>query len=203
MLRPCLLVRPLATSIPNMNCDYIGVDAGAYLLAKNKIMMERSIGDFDSCDKDYLELIKKYSIKCIQLNPIKDESDLEEAIRLAKSLDYQNIFITGALGKRMDHTFCNLRILENEKEAKIIFIDPKNRMEVLKRGTYYFDHQIYKYFSIFALEDSVISLEGFKYPLENRLITTSDIYTLSNEIVIDKAKLTIHQGKVLVIQAND
>ena len=48
MLRPCLLVCPLATSIPNMNCDYIGVDAGAYLLAKNKIMMERSIGDFDS-----------------------------------------------------------------------------------------------------------------------------------------------------------
>lgn len=203
MLRPCLLVCPLATSIPNMNADYIGVDAGAYLLAKNKIMMERSIGDFDSCEKDYLSLIQKYSIKCIQLNPIKDESDLEEAIKLAKSLDYKNIFITGALGKRMDHTVANIRLLTNEKEAKIVFVDPNNTMEVLKRGTYYFDSQIYKYFSVFALEDSVISLEGFKYPLENRLITTFDVYTLSNEITSNKAKLTIHQGKVLVIQAND
>lgn len=203
MLRPCLLVCPLATCIPNMNCDYIGVDAGAYLLAKNKIMMERSIGDFDSCEKDYLSLIQKYSIKCIQLNPIKDESDLEEAIKLAKSLDYKNIFITGALGKRMDHTVANIRLLTNEKEAKIVFVDPNNTMEVLKRGTYYFDSQIYKYFSVFALEDSVISLDGFKYPLENRLITTSDVYTLSNEITSNKAKLTIHQGKVLVIQAND
>ena len=67
MLRPCLLVCPLATSIPNMNCDYIGVDAGAYLLAKNKIMMERSIGDFDSCDKDYLNLLRNIVLNVFSL----------------------------------------------------------------------------------------------------------------------------------------
>ncbi|MDY5252240.1 MAG: thiamine diphosphokinase [Erysipelotrichaceae bacterium] len=203
MLKTCMLVCPLAKSIPDIKCDYFGIDAGAYTLASHKIMMERSIGDFDSLDEKYLQQIDRYSIKMVKLNPIKDKSDLEEGIDLALSLGYDKIYIVGASGGRLDHQYANFQLLKNTTKAKVIFLDAKNRLEVFTKGTYDVAKSVYKYFSIFALDDSVITLEGFKYPLKYQPLTNKDIYTLSNEILDTNAKITVHQGRVIIIQAND
>ncbi len=203
MLRPCMLVCPLARSIPDIKCDYFGIDAGAYALASHKIMMERSIGDFDSLGADKYQLIDKYSIKMIKLNPIKDKSDLEEGVDLAIQLGYDKLYIVGASGGRLDHQYANFQLLKNTAKAKMIFLDEKNRIELLTKGSYDIAKSVYKYFSIFAVDDSVVTLEGFKYPLKYQPLTPKDIYTLSNEIIGDMGKLTVHQGRIIVIQAND
>lgn len=203
MLKPALLVCPLATALPQLDCHYIGVDLGAYILAKNNIMMELAIGDFDSCDTKQYEIIEKKSIKLNRLPVAKDESDLESAIKKAKEMGYKTIYITGALGSRFDHQYVNLQLLIQEKNVKIIFLDPTNRLETFKRGKHEIAKKNYKYISFFAIEDSVISLHGFKYPLKNRLITKKDIYTVSNEIIDEVGILEVHQGKVLVVQASD
>lgn len=203
MLRPAMLVCPLVKSIPNIKCDYFGIDAGAYVLASHKIMMEISIGDFDSLTDDKYALIEKYSIKMNKLNPIKDKSDLEEGVELAINMGYDKIYIVGATGGRLDHQYANFQILKNTTKAKIIFVDEKNRIEMMNKGSYEIAKSIYKYISIFAIDDSVVSLEGFKYPLKYRPLTSKDIYTLSNEIIDNIGKLTVHQGHIIVIQAND
>ena len=203
MLRPAMLVCPLVKSIPNIKCDYFDIDAGAYVLASHKIMMEISIGDFDSLTDDKYALIEKYSIKMNKLNPIKDKSDLEEGVELAINMGYDKIYIVGATGGRLDHQYANFQILKNITKAKIIFVDEKNRIEMMNKGSYEIAKSIYKYISIFAIDDSVVSLEGFKYPLKYRPLTAKDIYTLSNEIIGNIGKRTVHQGHIIVIQAND
>ena len=42
-----------------------------------------------------------------------------------------------------------------------------------------------------------------KYPLTNQKLTNKDTYTTSNEILEDKGIVTVHAGKVTVIQSKD
>ena len=56
----------------------------------------------------------------------------------------------------------------------------------------------YKFISIFAIEDSIISLYGFKYNLRNYLLKTNDPLCISNEI-INNPKIDLIKGKLLII----
>src|SRR3712207_5158355 len=93
-----ILACKLTEALPNIEADYIGVDKGALFLAQQGIMMERAIGDFDSINEKDIEIIEKKCLKLIKLNPIKDKSDSEEALELAKALRYEEIIILGGLG---------------------------------------------------------------------------------------------------------
>ncbi|MDE7162342.1 MAG: hypothetical protein K2N65_06275, partial [Anaeroplasmataceae bacterium] len=59
----------------------------------------------------------------------------------------------------------------------------------------------YKFISFFALEDTIITLEGFSYPLTNYYLKNTDPLTISNEIKHDRGIVTIKGGRVLVIQS--
>lgn len=197
-----LLVCKLADELPLIDADYIGVDKGALVLADRKIMMERAIGDFDSIEPDDLKKIDKYCLKLIKLDPIKDMSDSEAAINLAKELGYEEMIILGGLGNRQDHSYVNLKLLIKE-EGRVSIIDTKNYLRVFKKGSYIIKKHGYRYVSFFSLKDSVISLKKMKYPLQNRIMKEDDLFGLSNEILNDEGELIVHQGMILCIQAND
>lgn len=197
-----ILACKLTDNIPVIDADYIGVDKGALFLAKNKIMMERAIGDFDSVEESDLKLIDKYCYKLIKLNPIKDLSDSEAAINLAKELGYEEIILLGGLGKRQDHSYVNLKLLIKE-EGRLSIIDTKNYLRIFKKGNYTIKKHGYKYISFFSIKDSVITIEKMKYPVLNRVFKEDDLFGLSNEILDEDGNLIVHQGVILCIQSND
>ena len=188
-------------SIPTAE-NYIGVDKGALTLARNGKRMLLAIGDFDSVEESDLAYIKEYSDTLLQLNPIKDDTDSEAAVMYAIEKGYQKIHLYGGLGGRLDHAMINLRLVSHFPET-VYLHDQNNFIYSLAEGVHSIDKRDYTYISFFTEDEATISLEGLKYPLDKQQLTNKDTYTTSNEILEDRGIVTVHAGKVTVIQSKD
>jgi thiamine pyrophosphokinase len=202
MLKPCVIALKLASELPDVNADYIGADRGALALAQNHIRMVLAIGDFDSVREDDMHVIELWADEIIRLNPIKDCSDSEAALAKAIDMGYETIYLAGASGGRLDHTYVNLQLMIRSPHH-VVLIDDRNLAETFRKGSYEIAKGSYTYASFFALEDSVVSLKGMKYPMDHRLMSRDDVFGLSNEIPGDTGTLTVHQGRVLMIRSRD
>lgn len=197
----CILILSKATSLPNLEGDYIGVDQGAFLLAKHQKEMVLAIGDFDSTSQKEREELEPSAKKIITLNPIKDDSDSEAALMEALKSSYDEIILWTPFGGRFDHSYVNYQLLlQHDKQVKLM--DEYNLVSILKEGTYLIPRNDYPFISFFALEESELSLNNTKYPLDHRKMNPNDLYGLSNEIDCE-AEVVIHQGKFLVVQSSD
>ncbi len=202
MLRVVIAALKLTSQLPDIDADLAGVDYGALVLARRGLHMKLAVGDFDSVQEGDLALIRKYADEVIVLNPVKDDTDSEAALHALRERGYDEIIFTGALGGRIDHEYVNLK-LAMKYPGIVTLYDPHNRVHAYGEGTWRFAKEEYRYFSVFTSSEAVISLKGFKYPLEDRRITPDDIYTVSNEITGAEGILEVKEGKVLVIQSSD
>ena len=175
----------------------VGADRGALHAINNKILPDISIGDFDSVDDKEFEIIKNNSKKLIKLNKIKDNSDTNEAINLLK--DYDNIEILGGIqGRRIEHLFANIIDLINH--PNVLIKDDNSLIETVIDNNYIVRKE-YKYVSIYAIDDSIIDLKGFKFNLNNYNLKRNDPLCLSNEI-IDNPIINLRKGKLLIIYSH-
>lgn len=182
--------------------DYIGADKGALVLAKQGIHMVLAVGDFDSVSEEEFQCIVQASDEVIRLNPVKDDTDSEHALTVAKQRGYEKVILLGAFGRRADHTLVNLRLVE--KYAGFAWImDDYNRVHAVKEGVHVLRKEDYPYVSFFTSSRAVVSLEGFQYPLEDRELTGMDLYTLSNAWLKEEGKLIVKHGTVLIIESRD
>lgn len=183
------------TSLP-IQGDVIGVDRGAYFCASQSIPMILACGDFDSVNHDELQVIKDKVDTIEYLNPIKDITDFEYA--LSHTHEYDEVLVLGGLGRRRDHEYVNVLLTIND--SRIILLDETNRIKKYDAGVHRIYKDDYQYCSFIVLTQGVISLEGFKYPLENRIIYPKDTYLTSNEILDSDGILNLESGSVLCIQ---
>ena len=184
----------------NLKDSYlIGVDNGALILANNKIEMDLALGDIDTAKEENLNLIMKYSKKIKKLNPIKDDTDTFDALEIVYG-KYDEILVLGGIqGKRVEHLISNIYALKKYKGLKLI--DDYSLIEIIDKDKE-FKKDEYKYISFFSLKDSIVSLKGFKYNLDNYNLKVFDPICISNEIVDDIAYLTL-DGEVLCIKSMD
>ncbi len=202
-MRDCVVVLKLADHLPEFrDVDYIGADKGALFLARKKIRMAFAIGDFDSVSENERGLIELYSDEVIALNPVKNNSDSEAAVDEAIRRGYRRIYIAGATGGRLDHEIVNIRLCWKYPDRVILF-DDKNYTRALGEGAHRINKNGYQYLSLFAENECEISLNGFKYELDHRVITERDLYGLSNEILGETGEIYVHRGSVLTVQTND
>ncbi|TFG83963.1 MAG: thiamine diphosphokinase [Erysipelotrichales bacterium] len=186
---------------PDLQGDYIGVDRGAFLLARVGIQMRLAIGDFDSVDEDGKKLIATCAREIIELNPIKNISDAEAALDAALQRGYDDIVLWGALGGRFDHTLVNLKLAQRHSCLRLL--TPQNEVFTLGVGEHTLFAEDKPYLSVFSSGDSEISLIGFKYPLDHAFFTSDTTLGLSNQLIEKKAQIIVHQGKILVVRARD
>ena len=192
----------LCDGLPDIEADYIGADAGALWLARRGIRMKLAIGDFDSVSESDMTLIGDMSEQVIRLNPIKNDSDSESALRHAAEMGYEKIWLACSMSGRMDHTYVNFRLAMMFPGQAVLY-DRQNRIMAYGPGRHVISRDGYGYFSVFASEKACISLAGMKYPLYHAVIGPDDIYTLSNEIEREEGILEVHEGLVLVMQCRD
>lgn len=177
----------------------VGVDYGAYQLAKNNISMDIAIGDFDSVNSEEFLLIKKHAKEIIKLNTDKNETDSEAAIMYLKNLGYNDITIYNDLGERFDHLLINYRLVE---KYNVTLISKNSKTFLLEKGR----HQIkntHKYLSLFTNNECKLSLANTLYPLDNVLINFYDTYLTSNKIIDEYAILNIDYGSLIVVLSSD
>lgn len=195
-----VLVSPLAGQIPLLDdAVYAGVDAGALRCIEQNIPMVFALGDFDTA-KEKVSLIEA-KVPCYKLPTHKDETDMESAYLEARRRGYEKIILFGVLQGRFDHTMANFYLMLY-RDPSLILMDETNRVQVLTKGTYTIEKR-YQYLSFFALTDSCISEQGVAYPLEHKEVTPSDIFMVSNEILQERAVISVHKGRFLMIESND
>lgn len=180
------------------NCDYMGVDGGSLYCLKHKIPMVCAVGDFDSITHEELVELEKHT-KVIKLPAEKDVVDTEYALTHARQLGYCDIEIVGVMGGRQDHFLAVYQLL---KSSNIPFVikDTNNIISRYEAGEYLIDKRM-QYLSFFACEPLVISIQGVKYPLNQKEIDENDVFLVSNEIIESKAKIKV-SGRIIVIQSN-
>ena len=176
------------------NTFVIAVDSALKDLIKNHIHVDAAIGDFDSLENQSL----LENLPVIKLDPKKDVSDTNYALEYAFGNSEDVILLGGLFGNRIDHLYGNLLLLI--KYPKLTIIDESNKIKAYGEGIYTFKKDEYDYFSIFALEESIISISGAKYPLDNYHLNMSDPLGLSNEIE-EELRLTVTKGFVMVIRS--
>lgn len=185
-------INKLLTIKPN---DYVIIVDGALDNLNKKIKVDLVVGDFDSIKNK--NRLRKY--QTIKLPKEKDITDTYQAISHAYSISNDVILIGGIKGPRIEHFIANLMLLDKFKN--LVIIDENSKISLLENG----NHIITKggYINFFAKEDSVISLGGFKYSLNNYHLKRFDQLAISNEIEGAYGEVKIKSGEVIVIETKE
>lgn len=180
---------------PGKNDLIVGVDGGCKAIKSYQI--DIAFGDFDS-------LQGPVNAKRVFHYPRqKKETDLELAIESLKD-EVDEIIIYNATGGRLDHFMANLRLLERFNNIEITLIDELNEISLLKDGVYIINKDTeYKYFSLIPCIDSIVSIENALYKLTSGIVRRTDTYTVSNQVLDEDVKITIHEGRMFLIKASD
>ena len=103
---------------------------------RDHILPDIIVGDFDSVNPDTLEYFHdKEQIEVCMLNPEKDDTDTEYAIREAIRRGAMEIVVIGATGTRIDHVLGNISLLGIglEEQIKISLVDEHNRIRMINQ----------------------------------------------------------------------
>lgn len=199
-MKKVCLVTPLAKHIPDFEgFTYVGVDAGAYRLLEENKTPAFAIGDFDSMSQEELTSLQQ-TCPLVQHPIMKDQSDTELAIETVLEQGAESIIVYGALGSRMDHSIANIRLMMY-RYPQIVLMDEFQVMTVLTQGKHAIE-KTHPHVSFFPIEPSILSLQGFLYPLSSASLEMKDIYTLSNTIVEKKGTVIVEKGQVLCVQSS-
>lgn len=187
----------------------IAADAGMEVFYQLGITPDVIVGDFDSVKPEIAAYFKKnQNIHFQELNPVKDDTDTESAIRLALSMGATEITLLGATGTRMDHVLGNIELLHIglETGVPITMVDATNRIRMIDKSIRLSKKEqygIYVSFIPYTKEGVEITLRGFKYPLEHYLLTGGTSLCISNEITADAAEVIFDRGVLLMLESKD
>ena len=187
---------------------WCGVDKGALYLINNGINPILSCGDFDSITLEQRKEVEEKS-KYFKVKSSEDLTDAEFALEHVLELfeDVEEIDIYGATGRRLDHFFGNILLLNNNKynNIKVRIIDDNNIITLGKKGITFFESiEGYKYFSIVPIyEDTLMTIKNSKYEAENLALTLNRPNATSNEFKSkEEIKLEVNNN-VIVIYSKD
>lgn len=189
--------------------NVIAADSGMEFLRRNEIAPQVIIGDFDSVSSETLEWFQaKDNITWHKLNPVKDDTDTEFALRLAISMGAECITVLGGTGSRLDHVLGNIELLGIglEQGVEIELLDANNRIRMTDHGMVLKkEEQFGKYVSLIPYTTQVehLYLKGFKYPLADYCLKGFCSIGVSNEITAEQAEITFENGILIVIESRD
>ena len=172
----------------------LAADSGMDFLYRTKILPDIIVGDFDSVDPEVLEFFREHEeIDICALNPVKDDTDTEFAIR-------ESI--------RLDHVLGNISLLGIglEEDVRMELLDANNRIRMTDHSVVLKKKQQYgKYLSLLPYSEKVtgVTLKGVKYPLDNYTMGGFNSLGISNEIVDAEASIELKSGRLLVIESRD
>jgi thiamine pyrophosphokinase len=169
-------------------------DGSAGNLVSAGYIPDAIVGDLDSLTEN---LAIRFADR-IFLDESQDTNDLTKAVQWCREMNYNEIVIIGATGKREDHTIGNISLLaEYAKTMNVKMVtDTGIFIPFLKSCTVQsFPGQQVSLFSIDP--ETEITSSGLKYPLNGIKISNWWVATL-NEAPGDSFSLEFTNGKVIV-----
>ena len=140
----------------------------------------------------------------------KDYTDTHLAIMTALKKGATDIYILGATGTRMDHTITNIGNMKVAADCgkDCHIVDEHNYIYLLSEadGIHIIrkDSQYGRYVSIIPMSENVsLSLEGFKYTLDNYELKQGLSICQSNEVEDEQGIIKVHKGLIIVLETKD
>lgn len=193
--------------------DYIICADGGYSFARMEgIKPNVLIGDFDSMDfneaeSDLRNIGTRSSCDVIRVAAEKDDTDTMICLQYGMNKGFDEFFILGGLGGRLDHTIANLQTMSYavDHQRTIWFLDGKNKATLRNPGRITIQKLTGFKISLFTFGDSCdgVSIQGVKYPLESCPLNNSFPLGVSNEFVEENAEISHTIGKLLIILSRD
>lgn len=187
----------------------LAADSGMNALYAAAVTPDIIIGDFDSADEKILAFFQQNkAIDFCTLNPEKDDTDTEFAIRESIRRGADSITIIGGTGTRLDHVLGNISLLGIglEEGVRMELLDAHNRICMIDHSvTLKKKEQYGNYLSLIPYNGKVtgVTLKGLKYPLHDYTMGGFNSLGISNEIVDDEASIELTSGQLLVIESRD
>ncbi len=175
----------------------IAADGGLLPLMEVGMTPDLLIGDFDSMEKPDL------AVETITLPVEKDDTDTVFAVKEGFRRGYTEFVIYGGLGgSRLSHTLANIQLLSfvQAKGGNATLVGGNTKLFLLQKESMVFDKQQKGTLSVFAYTPAAtVTLQGLYYPLEKAQITNGFPLGVSNHFTGKEAKITVHDGQVLVV----
>lgn len=187
----------------------MAADSGMDFLYRNHLTPDIIVGDFDSVDHDALDFFREDKrIEFCRLDPVKNDTDTEYAIRDALSRGITQLTILGGTGSRLDHVLGNISLLGIglEENVEIELVDEHNRVRMIDKPlSIRRDEQFGRFVSLIPYTGNVehVTLTGFKYTLDDYTMGGFNSLGVSNEIKEEVARIEFSSGILLVIESVD
>lgn len=187
----------------------IGADSGALFLLQNGMRMDCAVGDFDSVTAHELQRIQNHCGEFLTFDPVlKNWTDMELAVDWAIENGADKIILYGAVGTRFDHSLANVHLLSRAADRHIpcIIEDEYNRISlVTPHKPLHIQKSRFSYVSLVPQTERVtgVTLQGMMYPLQDAELEVGSTLGISNKLVEQTGIVSIHRGRLLVIESMD
>ena len=182
--------------LKNIDANHVfGIDKGAVFLTKKNYYMDFVAGDFDNMTFSDKQIIDKYNGEIKFLSKEKDVTDLEYML---KHIGNKEV-LAYVSGNRYDHFLTQLNLLNNFDNLTIISDDyeikklPKGKHEIANNNDY-------KYFGLFSIDKSIITIQGAKYNITKANIDFSSTGFSSNEFTEKQLTIEVLNGFVILLK---
>lgn len=173
----------------------VSVDGGFAHLQRFSIAYDVAIGDFDS--------LGFTPERAISFPAEKDDTDTMLAIRHGLGLGFKRFALYGCLGGALSHTLANLQSLAFilRSGARGALIGEGTYALLVSGGALSISLPLDMKISVLAFggEARGVTLEGFKYPLKDAVLTVDYPIGISNAPIGTNALIAVKQGILAVI----
>jgi thiamine pyrophosphokinase len=184
---------PILASLVSFDPFILAADGGANRLLERGIVANAVIGDFDSLRSDFPPSVERISAGD------QDYTDLDKSVDYLVKNGYDTVWLIGATGNRLDHTFGALSVLlKYGKSAQIALIDDIGTACPVN-GTLVIEADIGQTISLIAVgEVPSISTSGLKWNLNNESLAPGIRDGISNIAAAKEVTITSESGPLIV-----
>ncbi|MBT9252925.1 MAG: thiamine diphosphokinase [Brockia lithotrophica] len=184
----------------------IGADEGALWLVEHGFRPELAVGDFDTVGDEGIRRLLAAGVSVRTFAREKDATDTDLAVEAAREFRPDVLVVYGGIGTRFDHTLANVHILYRlvRSGCRAYLADPHNRIRLLGPGIHAL-RSTFPFVSLLPWSEEVrgITLQGFRFPLENASLAWGTSRGISNELLALEGEIRIREGYLLVVESRD
>lgn len=195
--------RPLAEDV------VIAADGGYTYLESEQIRPDLLIGDFDSlgslllASEDSLRPEAGGRMEIRRLPPVKDNTDMYEAVQAGLERGCEVFHIYGGLGGRLSHSLANIQIVAELSQSGIegYLYQDKTVVTALTNGSMKLPGSFTGYVSVFCHSDRAEGVfeRNLRYALSDAVLTNHFPLGISNEGTGREGEISVREGTLIIL----
>jgi thiamine pyrophosphokinase len=181
----------------------IAADGGAHVAEFFGYRVQTLIGDLDSLAPEDVQQYEQQGAQIQRYPPVKDETDLELALRWAAQQGVTWLRIIGGMGGRIDQMLANIYLLAlpELQTLDVALVANHQALYLLSAGKHHVHGQPDDTLSLLPLSSTVTGIETrhLQYPLRHETLYVGPARGISNVMLAHTAEITFTAGLLLVV----